>query len=95
MSIAREHFPNVFERDLSEARVEARDGVARGLGEAGASEAAGDVELVLYGVLVVGGGEVEGLRGCVARCDVEHGAGDAGDVEEEERRRWPWRGAGA
>ena len=72
MSIAREHFPNVFERDLSEARVEARDRVARGFGEAGARKAARDVELLLYVAGVVGRGEVEGLGG-VTRGDVEHG----------------------
>ena len=88
MRVARYRAANILERYARKAWVEARNGVTRGLGEAGTREAAGDVEFWLYRVLVVDRGEVESLRdSCVARGDLEHVC-----TREEGAKSWGGRG---
>lgn len=52
MRVRCERLANVFEGDAGEPCVKARDGVTRGLEEAGAGETARDVQLRVHGLVV-------------------------------------------
>ena len=87
MRVARYRAANILERYARKAWVEARNGVTRGLGEAGTRETARDVQLLLEGVRVVCRGEIESLGNTrVTRRDLEHG-GAAGETETQRQKK--------